>query len=236
MTPPALELVDVRAAYGRIEVLNGVSLVVPAGTIVALLGANGAGKTTTLRVIDGRQRATSGCVHIAGRHVNGTAGDRLARIGLCSVPEGRGIFPNLTVEENLAVMAYARAGLRVVDVQERAYNRFPVLRDRRKQPAGRLSGGEQQMLGLARAVGTDPAVLLADELSMGLAPRLVESIYDVLAQLRDEGMTVLVVEQFARTALAVADYVAVMSHGRIVTFCEPAEVEELSGIYLGASA
>ena len=236
MTAPALELVDVRASYGRIEVLKGVNLVVPAGTVVALLGANGAGKTTTLRVIDGRQKATTGCVHVAGRHVNGASADRLARIGLCSVPEGRGIFPNLTVEENLAVMTYSRAGLRVSDVQERAYSRFPVLRSRRRQMAGRLSGGEQQMLGLARAVATDPALLLADELSMGLAPMLVEEIYAVLGRLRQEGMSVLVVEQFAKTALAVADYVAVLSHGRVISFGEPADLEGLSGIYLGASA
>jgi branched-chain amino acid transport system ATP-binding protein len=235
MIPPAVELIDLRAGYGRIEVLRGVSLVVPAGTLFALLGPNGAGKTTTLKVIDGRHEPTAGCVHIGGSHLNGTAADKLARAGVCSIPEGRGIFPNLSVEENLRVMTYG-AELTAAEVQERTYGRFPILKERRKQIAGTLSGGQQQMLAMSRAVVSDPALLLVDELSMGLAPLIVTELYDVLGQLAAEGMSVLMVEQFARTALAIADYAAVMVHGRIQAVGQPADLEDVAGAYLGASA
>jgi branched-chain amino acid transport system ATP-binding protein len=234
---PALELVDLRASYGRIEVLRGVSFVVPAGTVFALLGPNGAGKTTTLKVIDGRVRATAGCVHIAGSHVNGAPTDSLARAGVCAVPEGRGVFPNLTVEENLRMMTYAEHGLRQSDVDEKAYARFPILGERRRQLAGTMSGGQQQMLAIARVIVTDPALLLVDELSMGLAPLIVDELYDVLGQLAADGMSIVVVEQFARTALRIASYAAILSQGRIVHVGEPADLNEvLSASYLGASA
>src|SRR5437879_3538820 len=166
---PALELRDVRAAYGRIEVLHGVSLVVPTGSVFALLGPNGAGKSTTLKVASGRLTPSSGCVHVAGTHVNGASPQKLVRAGVCSIPEGRGIFPNLTVAENIRMMTY-KGGLTASEVQVQAYARFPKLGQRRTQLAGTLSGGEQQMLAMARALTTDPSLLLLDEISMGIAP------------------------------------------------------------------
>jgi len=233
-TTPALELIDVRAAYGRIEVLHGVDLVVPPGTVFALLGPNGAGKTTTLKVIDGRLPPTAGCVHVAGEHVNGATTDRLTRAGVCGVPEGRGIFPNLTVAENLRMTTFARPGMAVNEVQERAYARFPILGERRNQLAGTMSGGQQQMLAMCRAIVTDPALLLVDELSMGLAPLIVSELYDVLHQLAEDGIAILLVEQFARTALAIADYGAIMVHGEIQQVGQPEDLEaELSAAYLG---
>lgn len=236
MIPPAIQLIGMRAAYGRIEVLRGVDLLVPAGTLFALLGPNGAGKTTTLKVIDGRHEASAGCVHIAGQHVNGVGADKLARAGVCSIPEGRGIFPNLTVDENLKIMTYGRPGLSSSEVQDRTFARFPILGERRKQLAGTLSGGQQQMLAIARAVVTDPSLLLVDELSMGLAPLVVKELYEVLGQLAADGMTVLLVEQFARTALAIADYAAVLVHGRVQAVGQPADMEDVAGAYLGAAS
>jgi branched-chain amino acid transport system ATP-binding protein len=237
MTAPALELRDVHAGYGRIEVLRGVNLLVPAGTVFALLGPNGAGKTTTLKVVDGRVQATSGCVHIAGSHVNGASTDDLARAGVCAIPEGRGIFPNLTVTENLRMMTYSNRALKTSDVEAKAFARFPILGERRKQLVGTMSGGQQQMVAMARAITTDPSMLLVDELSMGLAPLIVDELYDALGQLAAEGMSVLLVEQFARTALRIADYAAILSQGRIVEVGEPADLEEaISASYLGASA
>lgn len=231
---PALELIKLHASYGKIEVVHGVDLVVPAESIVAILGPNGAGKTTTLKVIDGRHPASSGCVHIAGAHVNGAPADSIARASICSIPEGRGIFPNLTVAENLWLMTQARQDIRFDDVQEKSYARFPILGERRKQLAGTLSGGQQQMLAMARAVVTDPSLLIVDELSMGLAPLIVKELYDVLANLSAEGMAVLLVEQFARTALAIADFAAVMVHGEIVAVGQPADLDEaVAAAYLG---
>ena len=235
MIPPAVELIDMKAAYGRIEVLHGVNLVVPAGTLFAILGPNGAGKTTTLKVIDGRHSPASGCVHIGGRHLNGAGADKIARAGVCSIPEGRGIFPNLSVEENLKIMTYSRLNLSLDEVREKAFTRFPILAERRKQVAGTLSGGQQQMLAMARAVVSDPALLLLDELSMGLAPLVVSELYDVLGQLASDGMTVLLVEQFARTALAIADYAAVLVHGEVQAVGQPADMEDVAVAYLGGN-
>ena len=235
-TQPALELRDVRAAYGRIEVLHGVSLVVPPGTVFALLGPNGAGKSTTLKVASGRMTPTAGCVHVAGSHVNGAAPEKLVRAGVCSIPEGRGIFPNLTVAENIRMMTY-RGGLSANDVQEQAFARFPRLGERRSQLAGTMSGGEQQMLAMARALATDPSLLLLDEISMGLAPLIVAELYELVGQLASEGISILVVEQFARTALAIADYAAIMVHGRITRVGQPQDVtDEVSAAYLGSGA
>jgi branched-chain amino acid transport system ATP-binding protein len=235
MTVPAVELRDVKAAYGRIEVVHGASFVVPPGTVFALLGPNGGGKTTTLKVISGRMKPTAGCVHIAGAHVNGAAPEKLARAGVCSIPEGRGVFPNLTVVENLRMMTYR--GVRTRDVEEQAYARFPRLGERRDQLAGTMSGGEQQMLAMARALTTNPALLLLDEISMGLAPLIVDELYDLVGQLAAEGIAILLVEQFANTALKVADYAAIMTHGRIDQVGEPADVaDSLSAAYLGGAA
>jgi branched-chain amino acid transport system ATP-binding protein len=237
VTAPALELRDLRAGYGRIEVLRGVSFVVPAGSVFALLGPNGAGKTTTLKVVDGRVGATSGCVHIAGTHVNGASTDDLARAGVCAIPEGRGIFPNLTVIENLRMMTYANSRLSAADVEEKAYARFPILGERRRQLVGTMSGGQQQMVAMARAIVTDASLLLVDELSMGLAPLIVDELYEVLSQLASDGMSILLVEQFARTALRIADYAAILTQGRIAHVGEPADLADaIAASYLGASA
>jgi branched-chain amino acid transport system ATP-binding protein len=233
--PPILELIDVRAAYGRIEVLRGVSLSVPRGAVMALLGANGAGKTTLLRVISGLMPSTAGDIHLAGVHISNAAPDELTRAGLTMVPEGRGVFPNLTVEENLWLASYS--GRPVEQILTEAYARFPRLKERRRQLAGSMSGGEQQMLSLARALASDPALLLLDELSMGLAPLIVESLYDSVAEIAERGVSILVVEQFASSALRVSDYAAVMQGGRIVGTGEPGEIsEKLNELYFGGAA
>jgi branched-chain amino acid transport system ATP-binding protein len=236
MSAHAIELLDVRAGYGRIEVLHGVSFAVPTGCVFALLGPNGGGKSTTLQVISGNIRPTAGCVHIAGVHVNGGRPDALARAGVSRIPEGRGIFPNLTVEENLRMWTYA-AGLSTREVQDRAFTRFPRLAERRGQRAGTLSGGEQQMLAMSRALVAEPAVLLLDEISMGLAPIIVAELYELVRALAEEGITILLVEQFANTALKVSDFAAVMTQGRIVAVGQPQDIDEhVSAAYLGGAA
>jgi branched-chain amino acid transport system ATP-binding protein len=212
--PPSIVVEDVRAAYGRIEVLHGVNLVVPPGSVFVLLGPNGAGKSTLLKVLNGRMRPTTGRILIGDKPVGKRPAEKLARNGLCAVPEGRGIFPNLTVRENLRIWTY-RGGLNAKDVEERTFATFPRLKDRRKQMAGTLSGGEQQMLAISRALVTEPNVLLLDELSMGLAPLIVTELYELVGTLAGQGMTVLLVEQFVTTALSVATRAAIMVHGRI---------------------
>jgi branched-chain amino acid transport system ATP-binding protein len=232
----AIELVNVRAGYGRIEILHGVDLAVPTGTIYALLGPNGGGKSTTLHVISGAISPTSGCVHIAGTHVNGAGPDALSRAGVSRIPEGRGVFPNLTVEDNLRMWTFA-AGKTVTEVCDTAFARFPQLATRRGQRAGTLSGGEQQMLAMSRALVADPAILLLDEISMGLAPIIVSELYDLVRQLAAEGITILLVEQFATTALRVADFAAVLSQGRIVAVGQPQDLaDQVSAAYLGGAA
>jgi branched-chain amino acid transport system ATP-binding protein len=230
---PALELHQVHAGYGRVEVLRGVDLAVPRGAVVALLGLNGAGKTTLLNVAAGIVRPTSGCVHVAGLHVNGISPEVLAQAGVCSVPEGRGVFPNLTVNENLRMFTHA-GNQPYGGVQERAFTVFPQLAPRHGQLAGRLSGGERQMLSMCRAFATDPAVLLIDEISMGLAPLIVRQLYDAIGRLVAEGMSILIVEQFAAVALEVADYAAVMRLGRIEAAGKPEEIAyALADVYMG---
>jgi branched-chain amino acid transport system ATP-binding protein len=230
----ALELVDVHASYGKIKVLAGVSLTVDSGSVFALLGPNGAGKSTALRIASGHLQPTSGCVHVAGTHVNGMRPHRLARAGVCAVSEGRAIFPNLTVAENLRMMG--NAGTRSRDeITERTFAQFPRLAGRRSQHAGTLSGGEQQMLAMARAIATDPALLLLDEISMGLAPRIVGELYELVAGLAASGLSILVVEQFATTALAVADRAAVMVHGQLTHMGRPDDIGHvLATAYLGS--
>jgi branched-chain amino acid transport system ATP-binding protein len=203
MTNPILELRNVRASYGSIEVLHGVNLSIGRGEVVALLGPNGAGKSTMIKVVSGLLRPTSGQLIVGGRDVTGAAANALARAGLCTIPEGRGIFPNLTVRENLLMATYS--GHKLSDIEESTYTRFPRLSERRTQLAGTMSGGEQQMLSLARALATNPVILLLDELSMGLAPLIVAELYQQVAAIAAEGVSVLVVEQFARTVLGVAD-------------------------------
>jgi len=232
---PILALTDVHASYGRIEVVHGVTLEVPAGSVYALLGPNGAGKSTLLKVASGRMHPTSGTVSFAGDDIRKSTPDRLARKGLCAVPEGRAVFPNLTVAENLLMYSYRSRATKMADLEEQSYARFPVLGERRRQLAGRLSGGEQQMLALARALFTDPRILLLDEISMGLAPLVVAELYELVAQaVAREGITILLVEQFAQTALAIADHVGVMVNGRLVRTGTPAEVgDHLMEAYMG---
>jgi branched-chain amino acid transport system ATP-binding protein len=232
----ALELIGMRAGYGTIEVLHGVGLRVPPATVVALLGPNGAGKSTLLKVASGTIRPTDGCLHVGGAHVNGADAAGLAHAGVCRIPEGRGIFPNLTVAENLRMWTGV-GGLKVGQVAERTFSRFPRLGERRRQLAGTLSGGEQQMLAMSRALLVDPAVLLLDEISMGLAPLVVAELYELVSSLAAEGIAILLVEQFARTALAVADHAVILSQGLITRSGSPAEVgEHLSAAYLGGAA
>jgi branched-chain amino acid transport system ATP-binding protein len=232
---PLLELRNLRAGYGTIDVLHGVDLVLEAGQVYALLGPNGAGKSTTLGVCSGQIVPSAGQVLINGREVNGTSSDALARAGVCLVPEGRGVFPNLTVTENLRM--FTHAGVPFGELQEQAFAQFPRLKERRKQIAGSLSGGEQQMLAMSRALATKPALLLLDELSMGLAPLIVEELYERVADLAREGISILIVEQFAQAILGVSTIASIMLHGRITRTGPPQEIaEELAAAYLGASA
>lgn len=231
---PILELRNIRAGYGSIEVLHGVDLTVGRGQVVAMLGPNGAGKSTTIKVACGLIRPLGGALVVAGHDVTGASASGLARAGLCTIPEGRGVFPNLTVRENLLMATY-EGKTPLGDIEERTYTRFPRLAERRSQLAGTMSGGEQQMLALARGLATDPVILLLDELSMGLAPKIVGELYEQVAAIAADGVSVLVVEQFARTVLGVADWAVVMAHGTI-RHTGPADVlddQVLATTYLG---
>lgn len=231
---PALELRGVTAGYGTISVLFGIDLALGRGQVHALLGPNGAGKSTTLKVASGQIRPTAGEVAIDGVPIGRAGPDALARRGLCLVPEGRGVFPNLTVTENLRMATYAGTPLR--DVLERAFTRFPRLAERRKQLGGTLSGGEQQMLAMARALATDPSVLLLDELSMGLAPLIVEELYAVVQRIAREGLSILVVEQFAHQVLGVADVASIMLSGTVQLSGSPNDVADaLEAAYLSGA-
>jgi branched-chain amino acid transport system ATP-binding protein len=229
-----LSLRGVRAGYGPIEVLHGIDLDVPAGTVVAVLGPNGAGKSTLLHTIAGLHPASAGSISLAGCKVNGARADGLARAGLCLIPEGRGVFANLTVQEHLRMATHS--GRRLADIEAETYQRFPRLSERRHQLAGTMSGGEQQMLALARGLATQPALLLLDELSMGLAPIIVGELYAEVAAIAASGVSIIVVEQFAHAVLGVADLAAVLAQGRIGTLGAPADIEaQLSTAYLGAT-
>jgi branched-chain amino acid transport system ATP-binding protein len=230
-----LSLEGIRAGYGRLDVLHGVDLTVPEGATVALLGANGAGKTTLLKVAAGLVRPRAGRVVVAGESIGAEATWRRARGGLCLLPEGRGIFRQLSVRENLAMYV---SGREVATAVERATAVFPVLGERLKQPAGTLSGGEQQMLALARALLIDAKIILADELSVGLAPVVIDGIFEAVSTLRREGRSLLIVEQYVDRVLAVADYVYILHKGRVVFVGDPAECEdhELFDRYIGSVA
>jgi len=230
--PAILELRGIRAGYGPIEVVHGISLEVVTGSVMALLGPNGGGKTTLLNVCSGTLTPNSGEVCFEGTAVTRMSADDRARKGICTVPEGRGIFPNLTVRENLLMAT--QVGVPMDRIEEVAFSQFPQLGGRRRQMAGTLSGGEQQMLALARAFATEPKILLLDELSMGLAPIVVGQLYEKVRQLAAAGLSILLVEQFARTALPIADSAAVVLQGIIAHRGSPAEMEEaLSTSYLG---
>jgi branched-chain amino acid transport system ATP-binding protein len=220
------------AGYAETTVLRGVSLSVPEGSVVALLGANGAGKTTLLRVASGLLRPTAGRMTLDGIDVTGHRPHQLAGAGVCHVPEGRGVFPSLTVRENLAL----QAGSGGRDGLDRAVDAFPRLGERLSQTAGTLSGGEQQMLALARAYVANPRVMLLDEVSMGLAPKIVDEIFVFLDRLAHEGSSLLLVEQYVTRALALADYVYLMNRGAIAYCAEPSELadEDVFARYLGS--
>ncbi|HEX3564650.1 MAG TPA: ABC transporter ATP-binding protein [Acidimicrobiales bacterium] len=230
---PLLEVRSIRAGYGPIEVLHGVDFQVYPGQVAALLGPNGGGKSTLLNVCAGVHQPDQGEVWFEGENVTKTSAGTLSRRGICTVPEGRGVFPNLTVREN--VLMATQVGADMSHLEEVTYSRFPRLGERRKQLAGTLSGGEQQMLALSRAFGTDPKLVMLDELSMGLAPIVVRQLYELVTELATQGLSILVVEQFARTVLPIADSVAVMLQGQIVRRGTPADLEEdLSSSYLGS--
>ena len=211
-----LGLDGVSVAYGKRRALDGVSLTVAAGEIVTLLGANGSGKSTTLRTISGLARATTGRVVFDGRDISRAAPDAIVAAGVGHVPEGREIFPEFTVRENLLVGGHTASRAAVAEGAERAFALFPVLAQRARQLAGTLSGGEQQMLAIARALMIRPRLLLLDEPSLGLSPRLAREIFDVITRLNAEGTTILLVEQNARRALALASRAYVLETGRVV--------------------
>ncbi len=212
-----LAVQGVRAGYGPINVLWDVSLSAPAGRLTAIIGPNGAGKTTLLRAVMGLLPLSAGSVTLGGRRIDRTPTWRLAQAGVALIPEGRMLFDAMTVEENLLVGAYPPAQrAHAVRRLDAAYAMFPKLRGRRRQPAGSLSGGEAQMLVLARGLMGDPKVLLVDEPSLGLAPVVVDELFGILAQLRQEGLTIVLVEQHTERAVAIADHVHLMHSGKVV--------------------
>ena len=229
-TGVGLSIENVHAAYGRIEVLHGVDLTFPGGSVFALLGPNGAGKSTLLKVIGGRLHPTAGTVTIDGLGAPRRTPEALARAGVIAIPEGRGVFPNLTVSDNIRMWTYQGAVTRA-EAEERSFERFPRLKERRKQLAGTLSGGEQQMLAISRALVGRPRLLLLDEISMGLAPLVVAELYELVGQIAADGVTVVVVEQFVSTALSVATRAAIMLHGRVHKEGTP---DEMAAAALGA--
>ncbi len=215
-----LTISNLHAAYGKVEVLHGISLDVPKGKVVTLIGSNGAGKTTTMRAISGMIKPKMGQVMLAGKDVTGLDSHRIARAGLAHSPEGRRVFSTMSVTDNLLLGAFPRftRSRPRGDINhdlERALELFPRLKERQHQLAGTLSGGEQQMLAMARAVMLNPEVILLDEPSMGLAPILVDEVFRIISRLKAEGVTMLLVEQFAAAALNVADYGYVLENGRI---------------------
>jgi len=234
-----LEVDRVDVFYGAIQALRGVSLTVHAGEVVALIGANGAGKTTTLRTISGLLTPTAGTIRFEGRPIQGAAAESIVARGITQVPEGRRIFAELTVEENLRIGAYLVSDrARLATGFERVYGLFPRLQERRRQLGGTLSGGEQQMLAFARALMAGPRLLLLDEPSLGLAPQLVEEVAQVIAAFRGAGITVLLVEQNARLALSLADRGYVLERGRVVLSDESRRLltdPEVQRTYLGGS-
>jgi branched-chain amino acid transport system ATP-binding protein len=234
--PPLLAVSDLSAAYGRMEVLSSVSFEVARGEIVVIIGANGAGKTTTLKTVAGLLAPRAGAIRFEGREIGGRPVHWVARHGIALVPEGRRIFPDQTVLDNLRLGTYARPSAGVAEDLEAQLDRFPVLRERRDQLAGTLSGGEQQMLALARGLVARPRLLLLDEPSLGLAPRLVRELFATLAGLRAEGLTLLVVEQMAEVALSIADRGYVLERGRIVLAGRASDLARDPGVaraYLG---
>ena len=216
MAEPLLDVTDVKVRYGGIEAVKGISFHVDDGEIVTLIGGNGAGKSTTLRTISGIKRPSEGTIVFDGERIDELTADEIVEMGLCQAPEGRRIFPRMSVLENLEMGAYARRDRQIGQDFERVFTLFPVLKDRRKQMGGTLSGGEQQMLAIGRALMSRPKLLMLDEPSMGLAPLLVERIFELLGEIHEQGTTILLVEQNAHMALSVADRGYVIESGSIV--------------------
>ena len=230
-----LQVNDLNVYYGQIHALKGISLEVKSGEIVALIGANGAGKSTTLKTISGVLRSKTGSVIFDGKDISHTETHKLVSMGMAHVPEGRRVFLNMTVEENLEMGAYTDGSNRAAGLED-AYNRFPRLLHRRNQVAGTLSGGEQQMLAIGRALMSRPKLMMLDEPSMGLSPILVQQIFDIIDELHKSGTTILLVEQNAEMALGIADRAYVMESGKIVlsgTGKELATSESIKKAYLG---
>jgi branched-chain amino acid transport system ATP-binding protein len=234
-----LEVEDLRVHYGKIEAIRGISLQVDEGEIVTLIGANGAGKTTTLKTLSGLRRVTSGRVRFGGADITGTPGHRRVLLGMCQAPEGRGIFPGMTVLENLEMGTYARKSPDRAGDLDRAFTLFPRLAERRRQYGGTLSGGEQQMLAIARALMARPKLLLLDEPSMGLAPLIVQQIFGILREINNSGTTILLVEQNATQALALSHRAYVLETGRVVRTAPASELlndPSVREAYLGGAA
>ncbi len=236
-----LSIKNLEAGYGKVQVLHGISIDVPQGKVVTLIGSNGAGKTTTMRAISGMIKPTAGSITLHDKRVDGLESYTIAKLGLAHSPEGRRVFATMTVTDNLILGAFARlTGSRpkgdVAGDLERALELFPRLKERRNQLAGTLSGGEQQMLAMARAVMLNPEIVLLDEPSMGLAPILVEEVFRIISDLKSRGVTMLLVEQFAAAALKVADYGYVLENGRISVHGEASQLRDdpaVKAAYLG---
>ena len=236
--PPLLEVDHITAGYGKVEILHDLSIAVPAGTVVALLGPNGAGKTTTLRAVSGTLRLWRGQIRLDGGRLDGRAPFEITRRGVTLIPEGRGIFPGLNVRDNLEVAGRAARKTKAEEYQEHldtVLSIFPRLRDRLSQRAATLSGGEMQMLALCRAFLAQPRLLMMDEISMGLAPRVVEQLFETVAELKARGLTILLVEQYLTYALRFADVCYVLGKGRVSFVGEPGELRDgaLTSSYLG---
>lgn len=235
-TPLVLDIKGLTSHYGRIQALHGIDLQVRQGQLVALVGANGAGKTTLLRAISGVQPISAGSIAFAGQDVSRMSADRRVRAGICQVPEGRQVFGPMTVEDNLRLGAFTRPAQNVAGDMERMYGLFPILKEKRLLLAGTLSGGQQQMLAMARALMGRPQLLLLDEPSMGLAPLLIAEIFRIVAELRDQGITIFLVEQNAHAALSIADVGYVIETGAITLSGPGPELllnEQVQSAYLG---
>ncbi|WP_320007082.1 ABC transporter ATP-binding protein [Maridesulfovibrio sp.] len=236
MSEPILELRDVHAGYGSIKALKGISIKAMEGEIVSIIGANGAGKSTTLMTICNIVKASSGEIFYRGENINKVDSDRLPSMGLCQVPEGRRIFPRLTIEENLDMGAFFRNDNEIADDMERVFAMFPILRERRKQAGGTLSGGEQQMLAIGRALMSRPKVLLLDEPSLGLAPLIVKQIFNIICEINKLGTTIILVEQNAKVALSMAHRGYVLETGNVVMEDEASKLlnnPDIQKAYLG---
>jgi branched-chain amino acid transport system ATP-binding protein len=233
---PVLEIKGLRSHYGPIQALHGIDIEVREGQLVALVGANGAGKTTLLRAISGVQPISGGSIRFAGQDISRTSADKRVRAGICQVPEGRQVFGPMTVEDNLRLGAYTRPKQEVEGGLDRMYALFPVLKEKSHLLAGMLSGGQQQMLAMGRALMGRPKLLLLDEPSMGLAPLLIKEIFRIVENLREQGITIFLVEQNAHAALAIADVGYVIETGSIILSGRGPELldnEQVQSAYLG---